>query len=44
MKSSNFSVKRDCGTGVVSPSSLYRAAAPYLQRYLYDFAVNYIAP
>lgn len=28
----NISVKRDCGTGVVSPASLFRAAAPYLQR------------
>jgi hypothetical protein len=26
------SVKRDCGTGVVSPTSFFRAAAPYLQR------------
>lgn len=30
--SSNFSVKRDCGTGVASPASLVHAAAPYLQR------------
>lgn len=29
---SNMSVKRDCGTGVVSPISRLRAAAPYLQR------------
>jgi hypothetical protein len=29
---SNLSVKRDCGTGVVSPVGLFRAAAPYLQR------------
>ena len=29
----NTSVKRDCGTGVVSPVDLFRAAAPYLQRW-----------
>lgn len=28
----NFSVKRDCGTGVVSLVGRFRAAAPYLQR------------
>ncbi|RZS41872.1 hypothetical protein EV673_0187 [Limnobacter thiooxidans] len=28
----NISVKRDCGTGVVSSVSRFRAAAPYLQR------------
>jgi hypothetical protein len=31
-KSPNLAVKRDCGTGVVAPVSLVRAAAPYLQR------------
>jgi hypothetical protein len=29
---SNLSVKRECGTGVVSPADRSRAAAPYLQR------------
>ena len=27
---SNMPVKRDCGTGVASPVSLFRAATPYL--------------
>lgn len=31
---SNLLVKWDCGTGVVSPISRYRAAAPYLQSYV----------
>jgi hypothetical protein len=29
----NTSVKPDCGTGVVSLGSRFRAAAPYIQSY-----------
>lgn len=31
----NPSVKRDCATSLASPTSRFRAAAPYLQRYLF---------